>query len=544
LELSALARAAPKAPRRRRSPRAQLLDAATACTRKGRFQKLAFQYLKLLRDSQRERARKGDLGRFLQRHGVSSDHATRCAFSRAVREARAQPLVEGAVAARGRKRKLGAQGRHLVKAPVLRERLFAWWCQVRGLVKGRFPLSVFEAKALALRRECCEAALSAGTAVKLPKITPNWLWRFRREYGISLRAPNKRWKVPRTVLLSRRRVLWSNTLRLRVAASVLLGYDLVADGFDQKSFHMNEAGSKGAKTLATRGVREVSLKELHDATRERWTTNAWTTSCRATALAGPPVELLFKGGEQALANLQRDLRAEGLGGLPVQTSDSGSYRNTHILTHLETALPRLREASVSQQWRLLFADAYRAHEHEAVRRLAWERGWVMVFHGGGATGVAQVNDTRLHGRLSQAYQQLEMEDAFLGFALDPGACPARSRLACCRDLVRCWRRPSLRLAAHAGWKQNMLTNALDGSENHLATSEIAAFCAELGMSKIRAQIVEGKSAEAEVGRLERSLEAVQGLLEEFAATGFLDHCEEGQEDEGDDVGEEGPPGHK
>jgi len=63
--------------------------------------------------------------------------------------------------------------------------------------------------------------------------------------------------------------MWPNTLRLRVAASVLLGYDLAAGGFDQMPFHMNEAGSKGAKTVATRGVREVSLKELHDAARER-----------------------------------------------------------------------------------------------------------------------------------------------------------------------------------------------------------------------------------------------------------------------------------
>jgi len=68
---------------------------------KGRFQKLAFQRLRWLRDSQRERARKGYLGRFLQRHGTTSRGRRGCG-PRAQEEARRAraALGEGAGVAR------------------------------------------------------------------------------------------------------------------------------------------------------------------------------------------------------------------------------------------------------------------------------------------------------------------------------------------------------------------------------------------------------------------------------------------------------------
>ena len=46
-----------------------------------------------------------------------------------------------------------------------------------------------------------------------------------------------------------------------------------------------------------------------------------------------------------------------------------------------------------RRWRILMLDAYRAHLVEAVKRLAWSRGYVVVYQGGGCTGISQVNDT-------------------------------------------------------------------------------------------------------------------------------------------------------
>ncbi len=61
-----------------------------------------------------------------------------------------------------RSRAIGMQGAHLVKAPVLREQLFAWFCQIRGAIKGRLPLKILEAKAIGLRLACIEAAVTRG----------------------------------------------------------------------------------------------------------------------------------------------------------------------------------------------------------------------------------------------------------------------------------------------------------------------------------------------------------------------------------------------
>ena len=44
----------------------------------------------------------------------------------------------------------------------------------------------------------------------------------------------------------------------------------------------------------------VKGQEIAHGTRDRWTANGWGGAGQATALAGPPLEVLFKGGEQVL----------------------------------------------------------------------------------------------------------------------------------------------------------------------------------------------------------------------------------------------------
>lgn len=76
----------------------------------------------------------------------------------------------------------------------------------------------------------------------------------------------------------------------------------------------------------------------------------------------------------------------------------------------------------------------------------------------------------------------------------------------------------------------MLTNALDGSEDH------KGFWEELNMGHRRTQIIEETCRECEAGRLQWSFEVVYWCIDAFEQPGFLDCCEDGQEDEGD-VGE-------
>ena len=134
-----------------------------------------------------------------------------------------------AKAKKDRRRVVGKQGAHLVKAPVLREELFRWFCSVRNRIKGRLPMSVLLSKALAIRMLCIKAALEIGARPNVPRLVgSNWLQAWRAEYRVSLRRPNKRWKVPRSVLLERLAVMWRNLIRVRTLALLVFGYDLEA----------------------------------------------------------------------------------------------------------------------------------------------------------------------------------------------------------------------------------------------------------------------------------------------------------------------------
>ena len=76
-----------------------------------------------------------------------------------------------------------------------------------------------------------------------------------------------------------------------------------------------------------------------------------------------------------------------------------------------------------RRWRILLLDAYSAHLSERVRRAAWHKGYVVITHGGGASSVAQPNDTDLHAPLRRKYCELEMADAAEQMRLMPTEVP-------------------------------------------------------------------------------------------------------------------------
>ncbi|MCP4245229.1 MAG: hypothetical protein GY772_32230, partial [bacterium] len=441
------------------------------------------------------------------------------------------------------KRKRSAAGLGLGRpplAPAMRQDLFRWFCQLRGSVKGRIPLKLLRAQAERCRENYLAACLRSRVSRRAPLITAAWLRSFREECRISLRLPNKRWKVSRRVLEERLRIMWANSMRVRLFIALHHGYAPRALNFDQKPFHMNEAGSKLKHTLDWRGSDRVELKECHASTRTRWT----ATTCCATD-AGPAslphLECLLKGGAGVLRTLERDvevLRAGGLLGdsrwLSVAVSSSGSYGTGEILSYLES---HLEEWSEGRDWRLLFCDAYAPHAQDAVRSLCWARGYILLLHGGGTTGVAQPPDTHLHSELSREYQDAEMRDLALRMQVDPSALPLRSRGDCVRDLVAIWKSSELHRRGSRGFLANMLTNALDGSEDHLGAGDAAQFWHSLGMGELRSQVLADLREEYRAGRLPWSFRSVR-KLEDFPARGQLDFYAEGQEDKGECVDED------
>ena len=261
----------------------------------------------------------------------------------------------------------------------------------------------------------------SGHYVELPMIDKQWLRRWKRDYGVSYRRPNQRYKCSRRVLGDRLRTMWLNCIRVRRAAQRLLGHDLqyAIYGIDETPFHMNECGSKAVGTLEIQGAPVVRLKENHAATRQRVSVMTTVTSCRAVALQPRqlPIEVCVAGTSRKLKNVAIP---KGVN-MTIIASPKGSYRTEHIFQFLDTWLdPWTEERAKRQDWRMFFFDVAKSHLADELERLLWSRGYIRMIHFGHTTGVAQVNDTDLHGPLERIYQYYEAEAFFEQQTIRPG----------------------------------------------------------------------------------------------------------------------------
>ena len=131
------------------------------------------------------------------------------------------------------------------KAPSIRDNLWHWFCSIRGSVKTRIPLACLKTQANQIRMMYLATAAALRRPAEVPTITYRWLLAFRTYYHISLRMPNKRWKVPKDVFEQRLRIFWLNLIRMRYWLYLATGHEPQSiDSFDQKPFHVNESGSK------------------------------------------------------------------------------------------------------------------------------------------------------------------------------------------------------------------------------------------------------------------------------------------------------------
>ena len=110
-------------------------------------------------------------------------------------------------------------------------------------------------------------------------------------------------------------------------------------------------------------------------------------------------------------------------------------------------------------------DAYSAHLTERVRRCAWHKGYVVITHSGGASSVAQTNDTYLHGHLKRGYCEMKMTDVVGQMRVRPrgGQCPRRQDVI---GWVAClWSSEPLHLDACRRFLKAGLASALDGTQD-------------------------------------------------------------------------------
>ena len=74
-----------------------------------------------------------------------------------------------------------------------------------------------------------------------------------------------------------------------------------------------------------------------------------------------------------------------------QTQEKGSYRTSDVVAFLDWALPT---AACPQDSIVVLLDWYSAHLSAEVAELVASKGHILLFHGGGVTGMEQVNVPR------------------------------------------------------------------------------------------------------------------------------------------------------
>jgi len=436
-----------------------------------------------------------------------------------------------------RKRAAGDYGTHLVKAPILRKRLYEWFLSVRYAIDwkeinararsggrpkaiGRFPRSLLKAKLKQFQAEYAEECLTRGVKVSLFEPNAKWFKSWENEYGLSMQNPNRKYKCSKALLAKRLEAFWITVFRIRALCMALHGYDPDIENFDQTPYHANESGSQDARTLAVAGEGKVPLIEGHAETRVRWTANLTTFSDAERIRRGelPYCEFMFKHnikGEQSSLELRlrEHIRGRGYGPwVSVATSPSGSYTQDDVLNFLDRHLPRDGPQWRARYWRIMFADDFAAHKVSSVRRLCWQRGYVLVLQPGGATPFTQTCDTDLNQHVRRGYIALETQEFIRHFQRGE-TIPKLTPETMIDLMVEVLSDPKIHLNAAAGYKKTAVAVALDHSGEDLEIMrEAADFWRELDMRvKVNAEVAAVR-AEAEAGRLAWTYSDVLNLM--------------------------------
>ena len=398
------------------------------------------------------------------------------------------------------------------KAPIVRQALYEWWAGLRYAVDwkkhagrcavvtgqkkimGRFPRSVLRAKVNQLLTDYAYASLVNGVKVDMFVPDRRWFRNWEAEYGLSMRKPNRRYQIPRNVLMERLEIFWVNLFRLRLLMLLRLGYEPQLENFDQSPYHNNEVGAQDKPVLAVKGGKVPLIEGNHDV-KQRWTASLTTFSCTDRIEKGelPYCELMFKAADDGRikARIKNYIRSRGFPKwFSVTTAPRGSYREVDIIELLDTHLEKWTEG---RDWRILLADDFSAHKTKNVRNLCWSRGYILVLHGGGATPITQTPDTDLNEYVRRDYGKIESH-LLLQKMRDGVSVPSAKHEECIEIMYEILSQRSVHIRAAGGYKSTGATVDLSGTEDPLIVREAATFWNELGM---RAKIDKELAAVAE-----------------------------------------------
>ena len=402
------------------------------------------------------------------------------------------------------RRRARGGGRHRT-CGVLREMLATWYSMVRHSVDVkimcRFPKKVLLVKASMLQQDYYTSCLKNNVDPERVQVNGVWLNSFLAEYRLTSRRPNRKFKVPRAVLAERLNIFWIVTAKLRKLIILTFGYEPKFRNVDQFPFHGNEAGSAECNTITLKGAPTVPLVENHVATRERWSLNSVTDSSpERISNELPGFELMFKvEGKVKEARLKAYVASKGTPfKVSVVTGPSGSYREHDIFICLEEwMLPW----GPGREWEFFLLDAYAPGLTDNVQRLCWNRGYICVTHGGGASSVAQTNDTDHHLHVRKRFIELQTDLMIKKARRMGGGLVDLTPEENIDIMIQVMSDKSLRLQASKGYTFTGTTVALDGTEDCKICREAKDFWQELGMRKLINSAVAEVEAQHTAGNL-------------------------------------------
>ena len=359
------------------------------------------------------------------------------------------------------------------KCPALKEALWDWFVAMRSSVKTSMTARYLCSKAKSLADTLVVEMAKTGEFIDFPSIDLRWCMRWRKEYGVVLLQPNRRYKVSWALAAERCKYMWMNNFRVRYMAKLYLGKDLSERifGIDEKPIHFNESASKAVKTLHYEGAPFVVLRTNHSASRDRLSLMTMVTSWRALCrcVMKPPIALCVRAkSAQKLASVVLPHRFR----ISLDWSLSGSYDKVRFYAYLDTWLEEWTGArAASRDYRLLYLDVAKGHLGADVEEYCWQRGYIYLLHYGGTTGITQVNDTHCHLYVEDFYVELEQENFTKKQTDDPGNID-RPLPEVVADVVTTWRSVDHERSCDGHWATG-LANSLDvgDQEDRLISGE-------------------------------------------------------------------------
>ena len=124
-----------------------------------------------------------------------------------------------------------------------------------------------------------------------------------------------------------------------------------------------------------------------------------------------------------------------------------------------------------------------------VRKLLWERGYVLIIIGGGITGYIQENDTHVHRALKHEYRDLEAELMLSMLQKNNAKIPSPSRDDMMKMIATAWNK--LNVDHTCSFKTLFVINSLDGSEDYLVSDRLFQLIGD-SMVSFREKLIESE----------------------------------------------------